>query len=138
MERIKQHYKILLIAATVPVLALLYFFADARYSGFFPRCPFYTLTGLLCPGCGSQRAVSALLHGKIIEAINDNILLVTSLPLLFYSLYINLLNIFRTKQATQQIFYSPVFVKVVLVVVVLFGALRNIPAYPFTMLTPPK
>lgn len=128
----------LIIAATVPVLVLLYFFADARYSGFFPRCPFFTLTGLLCPGCGSQRAVSSLLHGQIMQAINYNVLLVASLPLLFYSLLIGLLNVFRSKQLTQKIFYSPVFVKIVLAVVVLFGVLRNIPVYPFTMLAPHK
>ena len=27
------------------------------------QCPFYALTGLYCPGCGSGRAVYALLHG---------------------------------------------------------------------------
>ncbi len=27
------------------------------------QCPFYALTGLYCPGCGSGRAVHALLHG---------------------------------------------------------------------------
>jgi len=134
----KQHFKILIIAATVPALALLYFFADARYSNFFPRCPLFALTGLYCPGCGSQRAMSALLHGSIIEAINYNVLLVTSLPLIFYSSYINLLNAFRTKQIIQQVFYSPVFVKIVLGVVVLFGVLRNIPVYPFTILAPHK
>lgn len=136
MERIKQHYKILLIAATVPVLALLYFFKDARYSGFFPRCPFYSLTGLFCPGCGSQRSISSLLHGDIMQAINYNVLLVMSLPLLVYSAFVSLSNVFRTKPVIQKIFYSPVFVKIVLVVVVLFGVLRNIPIYPFTMLAP--
>ena len=27
------------------------------------QCPFYRLTGLYCPGCGSGRAIYALLHG---------------------------------------------------------------------------
>ncbi len=138
MERRKQLLKIVIITAAVPVLALLYFFADARYSAFFPRCPFFALTGLLCPGCGSQRAMSALLHGNITEAINYNVLLVISLPLIFYSSYITLLNTFRAKQIIQQVFYSPVFVKIVFGVVVSFGVLRNIPVYPFTMLAPHK
>jgi len=138
VERRKQLLKIVIITAAVPVLALLYFFADARYSAFFPRCPFFALTGLLCPGCGSQRAMSALLHGNITEAINYNVLLVISLPLIFYSSYITLLNTFRAKQIIQQVFYSPVFVKIVFGVVVSFGVLRNIPVYPFTMLAPHK
>ncbi len=126
----------LIIAATVPVLALLYFFEDARYSGFFPRCPFHSLTGLLCPGCGSQRAISSLLYGDIVQAINYNLLLVMSLPLLIYSASVSLSNVFRTKTVIQHIFYSPAFVKVVFVIVVLFGVFRNIPIYPFTMLAP--
>jgi hypothetical protein len=136
LERIKQQYKILLITATVPVLALLYFFADARYSNFFPRCPIYSLTGLLCPGCGSQRAISSLLHGDVMQAINYNVLLVMSLPLLIYSAFVSLSNMFRTKPIIQKIFYSTAFVKIVFVVVVLFGVFRNIPMYLFTMLAP--
>src|SRR5690349_2777045 len=31
----------------------------------FPKCPFHSLTGLLCPGCGSQRALHQILHGHI-------------------------------------------------------------------------
>ena len=38
-------------------------------------CPFYELTGLYCPGCGSGRAALALLHGHIPEAIGHNALL---------------------------------------------------------------
>lgn len=32
------------------------------------RCPFKTLTGLDCPGCGSQRAFQALLKGDFATA----------------------------------------------------------------------
>src|SRR5690606_2629375 len=32
-------------------------------TGILPSCPFYTLTHWYCPGCGSQRALHALLHG---------------------------------------------------------------------------
>ena len=38
-------------------------------------CPFYELTGLYCPGCGSGRAALALLHGHILEAVGHNALL---------------------------------------------------------------
>lgn len=33
-----------------------------------PKCLFHSLTGLDCPGCGSQRAIAAALHGRIGEA----------------------------------------------------------------------
>lgn len=41
---------------------LLYFCWDPAHVAVFPRCPFYMLTGLQCPGCGIQRALHSLLH----------------------------------------------------------------------------
>jgi hypothetical protein len=120
----------------VSALALLYFFVDARYSNVFPRCPFFSITGLYCPGCGSQRALSSLLHGNILQVINLNVLIVTSIPFLMYSAYVTVLNVFRKEPVIQTLFYSPLFVKVLLVAVILFWIFRNIPVYPFTMLAP--
>lgn len=37
-------------------------------------CVFYELTGLYCPGCGSGRAASALLHGDLAAALGHNAL----------------------------------------------------------------
>ncbi len=129
-------FKISIVSAIVCGLALLYFFVDARYSNFFPGCPFFTLTGLYCPGCGSQRAVSALLHGDIIKAASYNVMFAASLAVVFYSASISVFNLFSANPIAQKILYSPRFVKILLVVVVLFWILRNIPAYPFTLLAP--
>jgi hypothetical protein len=105
----KRTPRLILISTTVLALALLYFFVDARKGNFFPRCPFHFLTGLYCPGCGSQRAISALLHGEVLAAINFNVLMVLSLPLLIYSAAIYVLNTVRDKVVQQKIFYSPLF-----------------------------
>lgn len=72
-----QWHALPLVAA---LLAVVYLFDPAQ--GGFPICPFRALTGLLCPGCGSQRALHALLHGKVGMAFGHNALLVASLPLL--------------------------------------------------------
>ncbi|MGI8950196.1 MAG: DUF2752 domain-containing protein [Chitinophagaceae bacterium] len=114
----------------------MYFFFDARNSNIFPQCIFHSLTGLYCPGCGSQRAFSALLHGDVISAIQNNILMVASLPFIIYSAIIFVLNTFRKKQIIQKIFYSVVFVRLVFIVVILFAVVRNIPIYPFNLLAP--
>ena len=50
---------------------------------FFPKCPFFVITGFKCPGCGSQRAIHYLLNFDILKAINENVLLVLSIPYLF-------------------------------------------------------
>ncbi len=47
-----------------------------------PACPFSTLTGIYCPGCGSTRCLHALVHGDIPTALAMNPLLVLSLPVL--------------------------------------------------------
>ncbi len=46
----------------------------------FPRCPFLALTGWKCAGCGGLRAMHALLHGRVAEAMGYNGFLVTLLP----------------------------------------------------------
>lgn len=71
---------IILVAAAIFVAA--YFILDPASSGIFPRCPFLTVTGWQCPGCGSQRAIHCLLHGDITGAWGYNAMLVASLPLI--------------------------------------------------------
>ena len=60
-------------------MGVIYFYINPSKS-LMPRCPFFSLTGYLCPGCGSQRAVHALLHLEFSQAFMFNPLLVLSLP----------------------------------------------------------
>ncbi len=122
-------------AAAICVI-LLYYFVYPLYGQYFPKCIFHSSTGFYCPGCGTQRAVVSLLHGDILAALRNNLLAMIALPFLLFSAVIFCLNIFNKKQLTQKIFYSPLFVKIVLIGVVLFGVLRNIPAYPLSLLAP--
>jgi uncharacterized protein DUF2752 len=65
-------------------LAILFFFDPARVP-IYPLCVFHQLTGLDCPGCGSLRALHALLHGRLVEALHFNALTIASLPLLAWA-----------------------------------------------------
>jgi hypothetical protein len=42
----------------------------------FPPCPFETLTGLWCPGCGLTRATHHLLRGDLATALRYNLFVV--------------------------------------------------------------
>ena len=54
-------------------------------SGLYPRCPFKMLTGLSCPGCGTQRALHALLSGDPAGVLRYNAALIPFILLaLFY------------------------------------------------------
>ena len=61
-------------------VVLLRFCNPAEHS-FFPRCPFYVVTGLKCPGCGTTRAIHAALNGRFLDAIALNPILVIAVPL---------------------------------------------------------
>lgn len=60
-------------------LTVLYL-TNPMVSSWSPKCPFKLLTGFSCPGCGIQRALHALLHGRIIEAAQYNFYLVYAGP----------------------------------------------------------
>ncbi|HEY0162002.1 MAG TPA: DUF2752 domain-containing protein [Edaphobacter sp.] len=71
--------RLLLLLAMLAAAALLLRFPPEQY-GFYPRCPIHEHLGLLCPGCGATRALAALLHGHLSEALRLNPLTTLSLP----------------------------------------------------------
>lgn len=66
---------IFLVAAACLTLYL----ALVHFTGFMPRCLFKWTTGWDCPGCGSQRAFMALLHGHPAEACGYNLILIPTI-----------------------------------------------------------
>src|SRR3954471_1248576 len=64
----------LLTLAAAPVL----FAFDPAVTAWFPSCPWFALTGWLCPLCGSLRAAHALLHGHAGVALALNPLTTTA------------------------------------------------------------
>jgi hypothetical protein len=66
----------MLAAATVADLAL---DPERRH---VPLCPFHAMTGGQCPLCGGLRGVDALVHGRVLSAVHDNVLLVVGVPIL--------------------------------------------------------
>ena len=69
-----------ILLAITALAAVLFYFPPDRYS-FYPRCPIYTYLHLQCPGCGTTRALAALLHGHFIEALHLNPLTTLLLPI---------------------------------------------------------
>jgi hypothetical protein len=113
------------------ILALVYYLFDPSKYSFFPKCPFHWLTGLDCPGCGSQRAVFSLLHGHFYQAMKYNLLLVIALPFLAIHLGYRLTGLVKNKDIRWKVVYHPITSKVIFVIVVVFTVIRNLPAYRF-------
>lgn len=115
-------------------LAALYFSYDPANAVFFPRCPFKWITGLDCPGCGSQRAVHALLHGDIQSAADHNLLLLISLPFFAVHAGYYVRGALNGKFRSFRAMYHPAVPVTALVVIGLFWVLRNIPVGPLSYL----
>lgn len=80
---------VVLMAAILLLLCGVYFFVDPAESHLAPKCMVKTLTGYDCPSCGGQRALHALVHGRLWEAFILNPFLTLAVPyalLIAYSL----------------------------------------------------
>ena len=69
-----------LLAAACVGLVFVYSRFSPESTAWFPKCIFLQLTGLKCPGCGSQRVVHNLLNLNIHKAFEANAFLLLSLP----------------------------------------------------------
>ena len=135
--RKKKSLRILIVAgAAIAALAgAVYLYFHNPHSYPLP-CVFYSLTGFYCPGCGAGRASYSLLHGRFLDAFCYNPVMTVLLPLL--ALYVAARAIDRAITGGDHIDQkiSVKFVAGILIFVLLFGIVRNIPVYPFNLLVP--
>lgn len=110
-------------AAIVAALAVIYYLFSPTESSLFPRCPFYWLTGYKCPGCGSQRAIHALLHGDFHSAVCYNALMVASLPIVALYCYAELARVRHRR--LYAVVCAPASIWIVLAVVMAWWIFRN-------------
>lgn len=104
-------------------------------NGIFPACPFNAITGLYCPGCGLTRGYHQLFNGHILAALDYNPLIVLWTPILVYLGISYFLLGVRGKSLPLYMPSNPVLISL-LVLLITFWVLRNIPFYPFTILAP--
>ena len=98
----KKFYLCVIVGAIVA--GFVYYRFNPNSFPFFPKCIFLMLTGMKCPGCGSQRAIHALLHADIKTAFSYNVLLVLSIPYVILLLGVRIYQLFNP--------YSPLILKV--------------------------
>lgn len=126
---------LMLLAASLLALAGLWLLRnkDVVESVYFPKCPLFLLTGWHCAGCGVTRALHALAHGDLATAWSSNPLFVAGLPLLA-----SVWGYRRWKawQGNPPALLPAGWIWLILGTLILFGLLRNVPYYPFTLLAP--
>jgi hypothetical protein len=115
-----------LIALAAAVLLL---FAPAQFD-FYPRCPIHEYLHLECPGCGATRALAALLHGRIAEALHFNALIIFLLPfaaawgILCYHRFLQHKPLHRPRVPTAAMHLA-------LAAAIIFTVTRNLPLHLF-------
>jgi len=124
----KKKYK-----AVIGILALLlvslYFLVNPSNVDFFPKCPFHQLTGLHCPGCGSQRAIHDLSRLNLAEAFSHNAILIITL---FFGIGLFLYS----REKFSKLIYHPKSPWIIFSIISVFWILRNLNFHPFCYLAP--
>lgn len=123
------------IPIVVLTLGIFYFIIDPSSFAFTPKCPFHTLTGFHCPGCGSQRAFHEMLHGNIWTGLQHNFLILFAFLIISYKFYLSYINR-STSKKTNNLLHHNATPWLILALVLGFWILRNIPLEPFLILAP--
>lgn len=90
-------------------------------------CIFYEVTGLYCPGCGITRLCVSLFEGDLYQAFRYNPIIFIDVPIIFILFVLDIL--FKDKKIIKKI--TNVLIIILIVITVIFGVLRNIPAFSF-------
>ncbi|PWU20258.1 MAG: DUF2752 domain-containing protein [Verrucomicrobia bacterium] len=116
---------ILMSALPAMIAAAVLFLFDPSQHSFYPTCLLHRVTGLLCPGCGSLRALHQLLNGHVVAAIHFNALLVASLPLFAWIATRAVIRRLRNQPFLPS--FQLRWLWCGLVLLIAFGILRNLP-----------
>ncbi len=122
IERIKSSYLLILcILMTAGLFYIYYPFVQIIRI----RCPFKYLTGLYCPLCGSMRGIAELFKGNIAAAAGFNAPVIIGLLLAVCVLIFRALCYIFDKDARLP-FSSPGFIKGFIILMIIYGIMRNI------------
>jgi hypothetical protein len=98
---------------------------DPHVAGSYGGCPLFALTGILCPACGGLRATHDLAHADLAGAWSMNPLWVLAVPVVLVLWGRWVARAAQGRRARP----APAWTAwLLLVVVVGFGVLRNVPA----------
>ena len=123
MSRFKPFIWLVIIEVAALVLVL-----GAAYFQLPIGCPFKMLTGIPCPGCGGTRALIALLHGHLIEAIMTNPL---SIVVIIFALIAPIwlfIDCYRDTDSLKRVMMNkwPTWVIVIMAIIIIANWIWNI------------
>ena len=111
--------------------AIYFYFRGSRL-----KCIVYDKLHIYCCGCGATRALEDLMRFRILEALDHNVFFVIALPFVCYYFFKEYVRIVTGKDIIPFVKIKLNTSIIILVIILLFGIVRNIPFYPFTILAP--
>ena len=131
--------QIALAACACGGAAAFLFAVDPSHHAVYPQCLLYNATGIYCAGCGATRAMYALLHGRVLEALHDNALFVAALPFLLYIVGTHAAAAWRANAWPQVAADARTLTLrglAIFLLMITFMIVRNLPGSPFEWLRP--
>ena len=120
-------YKLLsIIGFFILGVGIYYFYQNdpAQIETVFILCVTKNISGIDCPGCGSQRAFHELLHGNFIGAAKLNLTIYFFTPLLLFLFLKIALKPFRIY--LPDLLISTKWLLLILILLLIFTVIRNI------------
>ena len=119
--------KTVMVVALVVILIVVYFLFDPSQYAFFPRCPLNKYLGILCPGCGSQRALHDLFNLQFASSFHHNPLMIISIPYIIGGYYFETRKTWSARQRKiRNFFYGLKAIWIVFALIVLYAVVRNL------------
>lgn len=107
---------------------------DPNQPGSWLVCPFLATTGFYCPGCGTLRALHALMSGDPVTAWSFNPLLIASLPVFGFVWVATVRRAWL--DVPRHWTPGPRLLALLPVLITAYWVLRNVPGFEF--LGPPR
>ncbi len=115
--------KVIFVGIIILIISYGYYFLNLKF-GFTIKCPFHTITGLYCPGCGVTRMLFSIMTLKFYQAFRYN-------PLLFILLIIYIIFIIERLIRKKELKVPNNIALVILCILIIYGILRNIDVFSF-------
>lgn len=107
-------------------LGVFYYFVNPAVQQFPVKCSWRLLTGTSCPACGTQRAINALAHGHVLQALGYNYFFVLSIPYALIAVLVSWYNRGHRLDGLKRLAFHPVTLKAYVILFFAWWIMRNL------------